>query len=400
MIKTALSLRVAIAITTFFLNVLAAKLLGVSGVGELSEILAFCMITTCVLCIGMEHSAIYYSSKYNSKKNVKAIIHILFFYSIGVSSAFYVLAMHLLEINALTACLIFVFIIQAFLYSVSIGAGEAVKVNFLYLVVNGLLLAFYFLSYYFFKKSYTYTEVLFFLVLSNFTIVFFTSFYFGFFYEPGCSDVQSNNQSLFLSLIRYGIKAYPGSLAGVLKLRLPIIIIGFTFGSEAAGHYAISQVFLESSFIIPVLIGSLLTKKVSEKSNMLDKKLELLKFLKNIVLYSILCSIAFLFLIGFVVDFLYGSGFSESVSYIKSLVFIPLLFSISKMLQSFFNGINKPGVSSVSEFIALSAMLIFLVSLKLYHSVYVVIYSLVFSYFVQVTYLALKFRTVTRNNAY
>ena len=211
------------------------------------------------------------------------------------------------------------------------------------------------------------------------------------------------NKGSFLSLIdvfnviKYGKKSFLGSVSGVLRLRFPILLLTIMAQPNQVGIYSVVQMVLESLYIFPVILGSLMIPIVTKGSDTEAKKITE-KYLLISSVFSVL-SIVFLYAVkSSLVIMFYGDEFAEVSSVLGIILPSAFLFGINKIIQSYFYGINMPAIVSFSA----ALTLFFLIALTLVFvkpfGINGVAISVVISMVIQSIYLMFKFKIVRLKN--
>lgn len=355
-ISTYLS-RVLLTVITFSANILIARTLGVENVGTYAIILAISAILSCFLSIGLESAFLYYSSSKANNRYYLAVLSLK--YSLGIL-LFVFLSLNIFEFEfefiGYLPFLIVLSVFQSFLISIKIGSGELIKVNKVLIFSNVIYLCLLFFSPILglFKIDVSVILILYLCNLSVTVAILFSDCYFG------SKKKNDGNRVLLVTMLEYGKKSYLGSISGMVRLRAPILIISIFVVDTQVGIFSISQTILESFYIFPVVLSSLLTPKIANSLEAERKEL-VVHYVKIALLFISPMVIVCYFSKDYVIEMLYGQDFLYVSNLLNILLPCVFIYAINKIMQSFFYGSGLPLISSYSEFLTLLIVILLII---------------------------------------
>lgn len=362
---------------SFCTNILIARHIGPEGVGHFALIMVAGILLSTLLSFGMEASLLYFSSKYPeaSSKLFKFGLKYTFSVSLIAGGASIIAskmglysnedANYIISIMALT-------MLQSFVISIKIGKGHLLGVNQSLIVINVIyLLSVVFLTG---RLSLSYHSILFMYSLT--CIVFIVFALRGVLGGDGRSRVEIAVNALF----SYSFRSYVGNLSGVLRLRIPVIMISIYCSSFDVGIYSTSQSLIESFYIFPVILGSLLVPAITSCTEESAKSNITLRYAKLAFFTSLCVVIMFNLFCELIIVKAYGVEFHPAVRVSGILSVGAVLYGVTKILMSYFTGIGRPGITSILEFTSLAILIVLLYFLAPRYGVIGVSYSVIFSF--------------------
>lgn len=362
---------------SFCTNILIARHIGPEGVGHFALIMVAGILLSTLLSFGMETSLLYFSSKYPeaSSKLFKFGLKYTLFVSLIAGGASIIAskmglysnedANYIISIMALT-------MLQSFVISIKIGKGHLLGVNQSLIVVNVIyLLSVVFLTE---RLSLSYHSILFMYSLT--CIVFIVFALRGVLGGAGRSRVEIAVNALF----SYSFRSYVGSLSGVLRLRIPVIMISIYCSSFDVGIYSTSQSLIESFYIFPVILSSLLVPVITSCTEESARSNITLRYAKLAFFTSLCVVIMFNLFCELIIVKAYGVEFHPAVRVSGMLSVGAVLYGVTKILMSYFTGIGRPGITSILEFTSLAILIVLLCFLAPRYGIIGVSYSVIFSF--------------------
>lgn len=159
------------------------------------------------------------------------------------------------------------------------------------------------------------------------------------------------SKSYSKQILDYSLKAHFGVIIQKINTKFDILIVGYVLTVEEIGIYSIALLFSEFIWIIPDSIGLFMFPYLSDgesNSNKLYKTMKINRILLPIVslLVVVIPTICF-----YLIPFLYGNEFTDSIKPLYVLCIANLLFSVSKIVTKYFSGIGEPMINSKGSFI-------------------------------------------------
>lgn len=171
--------------------------------------------------------------------------------------------------------------------------------------------------------------------------------------KPSLSAIlktKSYSKRIIFDIFKRGIIIQISNLSTFLNYRLDMFLVKYFVGFTALGHYAISVQLVEKLWILPESIRNILFLEISGK-----RKDELF------VCFTCRFTLAVLFLVSFTLG-IYANKFiplfytnEYSYSILPFVLLLPgvLFFTLSKLLSSYFLGIDKVYINTIASIIAL-----------------------------------------------
>jgi O-antigen/teichoic acid export membrane protein len=168
---------------------------------------------------------------------------------------------------------------------------------------------------------------------------------------------------LFKANLHYGLKAYLAAFFAFLVLRIDLLMIKYMLDAKQVGYYSIAVSMADLTYMLPVVIGSLLFPKLSalsdgEKKWKLTRKIAL--GVGVLMLFAVTVSSL---LAGVLVRFLFGDAYLPAVPAFIWLMPGIVMLSINVILMNYFASTGMPMVTVYSP--ALAAGLNIAMNLKL-----------------------------------
>ena len=136
-----------------------------------------------------------------------------------------------------------------------------------------------------------------------------------------------------------------------MNTKFDLLIVGFLLSPKEIGIYSIALLFSEFIWIIPDSIGIFLFPHLSQGNNH-SKKANTTARINRILIPIVGFLMIFLPTVCiYIIPFLYGSEFEESIIPLYILCIASFFFSISKIITKYFSGIGKPMINSRGSFI-------------------------------------------------
>jgi O-antigen/teichoic acid export membrane protein len=144
----------------------------------------------------------------------------------------------------------------------------------------------------------------------------------------------------------FGLKGHLSNVLTFLSYRVDVFLIAYFYDDVKVGIYSIAVLLVERIWLIPQAVSSVLFARVSN----LDTDLEKTNFTafasRNTLFLTFVFGITLAFFSSWIINFLFGDNFTDSI--IPFLYMIPgvILFSLSKVLANDFVGRGFPEINS------------------------------------------------------
>jgi O-antigen/teichoic acid export membrane protein len=148
--------------------------------------------------------------------------------------------------------------------------------------------------------------------------------------------------ALFKDNIRYGLKAYLAAFFAFLVLRIDMLMVQYMLGAEQTGYYSIAVAMADMTYMLPVVVGTILFPTLSAmRTN--QKKWQYTKKVSIVVGIVMLIVSGFLFLLAEpLVRILYGRAFVPAVAAFIWLLPGIVMLSINVVFMNFFASRGMP----------------------------------------------------------
>lgn len=193
----------------------------------------------------------------------------------------------------------------------------------------------------------------------------------------------------------FGFKAYLSAIFAFLVLKSDLFFVNYYLTKTDLGHYSLAVSFIDYIYILPVVIGTVLFQKLSSlKKN--DEKYNLMKKITFTFsgVYFVFLVIVY-FLSEYLITFLYGEQFSDSVFLVNLLLIGIFFMGIETIQVQYLNTIGFPKEIIYYWIIALFINIAIILTFIEQYGLVAVAMSTVISYFtifVLITFNILKKR--------
>lgn len=391
LIRIYLSKLILMAIS-FATSVIIARALGPEGTGYFALTMTSGVLLASLLSLGVESSLLYFSGKnkdYSVFLSALALAYIC-------AAALVVLILHYMLPTAswlsgflsppvvaiMIACML-----QSFLLAIKIGQGFFLRINSWLILVSLIYMSLVCLYGAYYQLTYRAVLAIYVAVFVLFGVI-------------GILRGLTNREGKAVCIkipefFSYSFRSFSGGLAGVLRLRLPLILVSAYALSADVGIYSVSQTFMEAFFILPVILSSMLVPLVASAPE--EKRAEIAMSYAKFSLYvtSMLAAI-FWVLAELIISLTYGELFYQVVEVSRVLCLGVVFYAVSKVLIAFFMGIGRPGVSSLLELFTLLVFLVLQFALAPEYGLWGVIWSVVLSLFAMLLASIMVFRGMVK----
>lgn len=346
--------RLILAIVTFLTNVLIARKLGTSGVGNYALILASGMLLAHLLSFGLESALIYFTSKKIKSRNKLLKFAVTYALSITLLATIIINTLNIFDIfkfqHSYLVCIVMLFqMLQSLLIAIKTGEGQLYFINkclifchciFLFLVA--FILPTNYQNYLTIVTAYIFISFIFFVLITKDVKWF------------GSSSEQIPSKDLFI----YARRSYIANISGVIRLRIQIIILSLFALPPSLGIFSVAQSFTEALYILPIMLSSILIPSISN----LEKKAQEKSFI-NFTKFAFYTGLAMLIgiqlIAPIIIPLIYGDQYVEVVTVLRVLSISVAFYCLNKMFMGFLFAINKPELCSRAEFIAMIIAIVF-----------------------------------------
>jgi O-antigen/teichoic acid export membrane protein len=145
--------------------------------------------------------------------------------------------------------------------------------------------------------------------------------------------------------VDYGFKAYVSNLATFLNYRLDVFIVGYFLSPASVGIYTVAvnvgeRITMVSTAISSVLFPKIASEDTEEARNRLTSIVS-----RNVLLISVLASIALLVVSDFVIGLFFGREYIQSSDVLKIIMIGIIFLSVEKIFSNDIAGRGKPEIN-------------------------------------------------------
>jgi O-antigen/teichoic acid export membrane protein len=153
--------------------------------------------------------------------------------------------------------------------------------------------------------------------------------------------------------LRFGLRAYPGSLSGLANSQLDQLLVAPLLGARDLGHYAVAVTLANLPLGIAQALSARSIREMTKPEGGLDFTRTANAIRQTIVL-SALVTAGLAVFIPVLVPVLYGQGFAEVVGLGLVLMIGTVAFAISTIGGPALALAGRPGAASIAELVALA----------------------------------------------
>jgi O-antigen/teichoic acid export membrane protein len=341
-------------------NILIARILGADGKGTITLITNFFLILVTIAILGMNEGNIYYLRGKNFKHGevyfsiiLHSLITSLFIVAIALIFKQWLITHFLKNIKTsyyLIGLAIFpIHFLHLHISTMLLGHKNITGFN----VISGIRYLLIFLFQLLLIPKYGITGCLTGIIIGISTAdiigMFFLSRY-------GAPSLKPNMEFYKKSFI-FGLKSQTGLLLSFFDRRLDVFFINLFLNPTQVGIYSIAVAIAELPWYIPNALATVLFPEVSGMQKK-EAYLFIARVCRNTLMVICLVLIILFFLGGFIIRFLFGPQFSQSLIPLHYLLPGIIFLSINKILCSGFSGIGHPEYGTYTTFLSAIATII------------------------------------------
>jgi len=357
--------RIVLLIIGLVTNIIIARLLGPSGKGTIALLNEFFFIVSVIAIMGVHEANIYYIGNKQFKHNDifgNAIYQTL------ITSLFVILILLLLKnwlpmsilrnVNK-DVILIAIWFFPAFFYQVhittiSLGNKNIVGYNMIIIIQAFCILILQIIL----IPKFSISGAIYGILLGTSVAALIGSLILV---RQGPPSPLPNFQYWKSSYI-YGTKSQIGLILSYLNRRLPIIIINLFLTTTAVGYYALALTIAEFSWYLPESVGTVLFPEISGSPK--EEAAKLVAFVTRNTLFIITIAGVLLELCGgIIIRFFFGMPFAHSILLLRLLIPGVIIYSINRVLCSYFAGTGKPEYGTYTSIVSFVVMMTLILGL-------------------------------------
>jgi O-antigen/teichoic acid export membrane protein len=351
--------RVILIIIGFVINIIVARLLGPSGKGTIALLNEFFFIASVIIMMGVHEANIYYLGNKQYRHSdifgnaiYQTLISSLFFIFLFFLSKNWLLSSVLRNVSTniiLIAIWFFpVFFYQTHITTICLGNKNIVGYNILLFIQSACSLAFQLML----IPRFGISGAIYGILLSVSTTAIIGSLIL---YKYGPPSAFPNFHYWKSSYV-YGAKSQIGLILSYFNRRLPIIIINLFLTPTEVGYYAIAITVAELSWYVPESVGTVLFPELSGKSK--EDAAKLVAFaMRNTLFITTFIGILLWFGGGIFIKLFFGTAFIPSITLLRILIPGIVIFSINRVLCSYFAGTGRPEYGTYTSIVSFSLLL-------------------------------------------
>lgn len=165
---------------------------------------------------------------------------------------------------------------------------------------------------------------------------------------------------LIRKMLGYGLKSHLGSISSLINLRMDQMVMAIFLAPNMLGLYVVAVTISSGVGLIANAIATITFPAISVQNMAGEKKRALTRSLRLSFWCSLFVGLTMLLSMDFIINVLYGQGFSQAIPAARVLIVATVVSGLNMILASGLKGYGLPGVSSMGEFISLLFTGIFL----------------------------------------
>ncbi len=335
----------------FFINILLSRLAGVNGYGVLSLLIANAGIFNLLSGFGADSGITYHaaSGKLSPSKILGFVISIVLFQAGALALTefgFRAVSGHFFLFSENE--LVYGWVGLVFLLSISVtekyaalltGKQQFSLVSKVLLISNCCMLIVFSIFYFVTGSKSLFFYFTAFIVLNLLQAVLMILAYHVWNKNPVQIEKPTKaDRKLFFS---YSFFAFVINVIQFLAYRVDYWLLDHYKGGEELGWYSLAVRLVQLFWIIPLLLAGFIFPVVANQQNGNDKDNKMLALIRAMNMVNIIAGLFLFFLIPFLVPFLFGKEYANSISLFQVLLPGVLLFCNATILAAFFGGKGK-----------------------------------------------------------
>jgi O-antigen/teichoic acid export membrane protein len=153
--------------------------------------------------------------------------------------------------------------------------------------------------------------------------------------------------------LRYGLRAYFGSLFVFLVLKSDIMLLQYLRGPTETGYYAVAVGLSDILLMLPTVVGTILFPRLSAAADLAERWRLTRRVLRAMVPATPLALLATLMVAGPLIRMAYGSAFAPSTPAVAWLLPGIGFYAINTVLMNLFASCGMPPIVVYSPLVAL-----------------------------------------------
>lgn len=170
----------------------------------------------------------------------------------------------------------------------------------------------------------------------------------------GCMQPIGGSLELLRSGLRYGLRAYLGSLFAFLVLRSDVVLVKYLRGAEETGYYAIAVGLADILLMLPTVVGTVLFPRLSAAPSVSERWRVTRRILAVMMPATPLALIAVFLTARPLIRVAYGSAFDPSFAAVAWLLPGVGFFAINTVYMNLFAACGMPAITVLSPLVALA----------------------------------------------
>jgi O-antigen/teichoic acid export membrane protein len=337
-------------ITGFLITLLLTRLMSTEGYGVLSLLVANASFFNLLSCLGAESGITFHSASGDINKGklftiIYTVIILQLFLLLMTEIVYYNIVGHYWLINGKGL----LFLVLGIVYLLSITLTDKYTAllngNHLYTLANKVssfsnLLALFFFAFFYFaiEKKDTWFYLVFFIVVAFVQAgLMIITFHLSVKEKIQFQKINKDDTRLFFS---YSFIVFITNCIQFLAYRVDYWLVNYYHGKSLLGEYALAVKLNQLFWVLPLLAASIIFPIIAAKEKKHNEKqlLSLMRVINTILLIAVI--LAF-FIAPWLIPFLFGEQYRESVQSFQYLLPGFFMFGVSIMLAAYFAGKNK-----------------------------------------------------------
>ena len=150
-------------------------------------------------------------------------------------------------------------------------------------------------------------------------------------------------------MLRFGLKAFLGSLSPVDVVRLDQAVVGLFLTPVALGFYVVAQAFANLPRVVATSIGVVAYPQVASERDRASARRAMWRFFFVGLALSALVVGALELVAGELISFFFGEDFAEATTIAQILLLASLFMAGRRVLTDGVNGLGYPGYGTIAE---------------------------------------------------
>lgn len=350
--------QVVAVVCNFLCSVLAARMLGPEGQGDLALYVSFTAFVTLLIGLGLPSAVVFFlaSGKIEKGKIIPIVIAVTLILLAGFGILFFIAkGTNMLDVflpdfvlkNDAWACVLLIHLLLLMLnqYFISLLQAENSFISSGVISVIGSVLLLLMYSFKYFEWVIIDFPPIYWILCSLFVTAGIQYFIFMmriYRFDKSYFSFQPFSLAEIRPLLWFAGVAYLANIVQFLNYKMDLWFINYFYhDKEMIGVYSLAVGLAQLVWLLPNAVHSVLYTFVSSESEMQEKVLKTAKTSRLLLLYAVVVGVSGYLLSVYLVPLLFGSSFSAAPSIIGILLFGVVPLSGAMAVSAYFAGIQK-----------------------------------------------------------